>query len=278
VIPREKLGVIVKRLLVGAALVALLASPAMAADLPVKAKAPPPAPVYTWTGCYVGFNVGGAYGKSGIAYQNINPYSSLGPGVPFVAGTNEFTFANSIGGAQAGCNYQFSNRVVVGIEGSYFRTAIDETNANILQVFAPANVQTVTTTINSIYSVAGRLGYAFYPDWLGYVKGGYASARIETSGITNPPIVGLILNWNTSRWHSGHVAGAGLEYRAAKNIVVGIEYDYFGLDTNTHIGAVSGGAIGPANQIVHSVSANVQSVTARVSFLFGPNAAIVAKY
>jgi len=40
-------------LLVSLGLVPLLASPIMAADLPGKAKAPPP-PLYNWTGCYGG--------------------------------------------------------------------------------------------------------------------------------------------------------------------------------------------------------------------------------
>jgi outer membrane immunogenic protein len=42
------------------ALAAVIAGPAMAADMPVKALPPPPV-VYDWSGAYVGFNIGGAW-------------------------------------------------------------------------------------------------------------------------------------------------------------------------------------------------------------------------
>jgi hypothetical protein len=47
--------------------VGLLTGPAMAADLPVKApiyETPAVAPVYNWTGFYVGVNGGGSWGRS----------------------------------------------------------------------------------------------------------------------------------------------------------------------------------------------------------------------
>ena len=52
-----------KILLTAAALATFVAAPAMAADLRApayKAPPPPPVPVYSWTGCYVG--AGGGYG------------------------------------------------------------------------------------------------------------------------------------------------------------------------------------------------------------------------
>src|SRR5436190_1643242 len=53
-----------KLLLAGTALGGLaLAGPALAADIPVKAPPPVVAPAFTWTGCYIGGNVGGAAGQ-----------------------------------------------------------------------------------------------------------------------------------------------------------------------------------------------------------------------
>src|SRR5262249_54896635 len=49
-------GEVMKRLLLGSMLAAVIAAPALAADMPAKApvyKAPPP-PVWSWTGFYVG--------------------------------------------------------------------------------------------------------------------------------------------------------------------------------------------------------------------------------
>ena len=56
-----------KKLIAAAALLTLVAAPAIAADMPVATKAPPrvmPVAVYSWTGCYIGIEGGGAWGRS----------------------------------------------------------------------------------------------------------------------------------------------------------------------------------------------------------------------
>ena len=54
-----------KLLAVTAALVALVGTPAFAADMaaPVYKAPPPMAPVWSWTGFYIGLNGGGVWGK-----------------------------------------------------------------------------------------------------------------------------------------------------------------------------------------------------------------------
>ena len=47
-----------KRILFNTATAALIAGPAIAADMPVKYTAPPPAPFFTWTGFYIGAGIG----------------------------------------------------------------------------------------------------------------------------------------------------------------------------------------------------------------------------
>src|SRR5215813_14159400 len=61
---RQALGGVMKKLLLGGlVLTSLIAGPAMAADMPVKA-APPPPFVYNWSGFYVGLNAGGVWGRT----------------------------------------------------------------------------------------------------------------------------------------------------------------------------------------------------------------------
>src|ERR1700686_3269217 len=100
-----------KKLLLGTvALVALGATvPALAADLgaraPYYSKAPAyAAPIYNWTGFYIGGHVGGAFSSS-------NNFNGLTTGNN---GNGRF-----LGGLQAGADYQFAPNWGVGVEGQY---------------------------------------------------------------------------------------------------------------------------------------------------------------
>jgi outer membrane immunogenic protein len=101
-----------------AAFVAVFANAAMAADLPAPAVPapvyrPPPVavPLFTWTGCYVGGNVGGLWARSD---WNDDVFGDFGTG----------TASGAVGGVQVGCNYQ-TGAWVFGIQGDY-----DWTRAN----------------------------------------------------------------------------------------------------------------------------------------------------
>ena len=61
------------------------------------------------------------------------------------------------------------------------------------------------------------------------------------------------------------------EYRVNKNITVGAGYDYIDLGSKQHVGGISGPSITAANQVVHTVPAEIHMVTGRVNFLFGWN-------
>ena len=98
-----------KKFLLGTvALVALGATaPALAADLaarPVYTKAPVyAAPIYNWTGFYIGGHIGGAFpGNNG-----------------FAGTTNSSNSGSFLGGLQVGADYQFAPNWVLGIEGQY---------------------------------------------------------------------------------------------------------------------------------------------------------------
>ena len=101
-----------KLFLAGTALIAVLSGSAMAADLsrprpapPVYTKAPP-APLFTWTGCYIGANGGGIWTRTEVT----EVATGLSDG--------SVDFSGGLGGGQVGCNYQFSSWVV-GIQGDW---------------------------------------------------------------------------------------------------------------------------------------------------------------
>jgi outer membrane immunogenic protein len=132
-----------KKILLGTvALVALgMSTSAYAADLRgrtyTKAPPPPPAPIYNWTGFYLGAHIGAAFG-------------------------NDTIFGNSdarfMGGGQIGADYQFGPNWVAGIEGQY--SAVAGNNNGLFKE-------------QGLASVTGRLGWTWGPGLL-YVKGGYA--------------------------------------------------------------------------------------------------------
>ena len=98
---------------------------ARAADMPVRPvyKAPPPVvPVWSWTGCYIGANAGGAWQKvdNALIAANGTPAYFGVTVLPEVSrnGTGDLEGSGFIGGAQVGCNYQ-SGRVVWGVETDF---------------------------------------------------------------------------------------------------------------------------------------------------------------
>src|SRR5205085_11796897 len=94
-----------KKILLGsAALVAMFAAPAIAADVPARApvyKAPPPMEaVFIWTGCYIGVNAGGIFGRD--RYNLSMGGDFLLPGNIFSNPANQALTSHSTSGDRAG--------------------------------------------------------------------------------------------------------------------------------------------------------------------------------
>ena len=94
--------------LVTAAVIGLAASQASAADLPRKAPVyvPPAPPPITWTGCYIGGNVGGIFARRS---------ADLG----FLEDSISDTNSGFAGGGQIGCDYHFAGGWVFGIRNMF---------------------------------------------------------------------------------------------------------------------------------------------------------------
>jgi outer membrane immunogenic protein len=176
--------------------------PAQAADLAArpytKAPAYTPAPIYNWTGFYIGGHIGGAFGGS----NNV-----LAPG--FINNNNDGRF---MGGGQIGYDTQFSPNWVFGIEANY---SFLDTGSNF------AN--------RGLGSVTGRLGYTWGPALL-YVKGGYGWADTR---FTNGFGGGTFSDTHIGR--DGYTVGGGLEYLFTQNWSGKIEYQYYNFGHTTAI-------------------------------------------
>jgi outer membrane immunogenic protein len=233
-----------KKLLRAASAVFVLASgSAWAADLPpapayIPPPPPRPAPVYNWTGCFLG--AGGGYGM-----WNDDYWVTGSPIATSTAGGRGW-----FGRGQAGCDYQFSFNpgfadlnVVAGVFGDGdIGSLYTRSNLDIGGVFAPEK-QT------GEWAVGARAGLLVTPKFLAYSTGGYTQAYFDqinlfsaTPGAAGP--FGTI----AAKTYDGYFLGSGFEYAFSflPGFFLKTEYRFSSFDT-AHLGIVpAAGAVPPA--------------------------------
>ena len=231
-----------KLLLAGISLTALVAGPAMAADLPVRAPAympPPPAVVYyNWSGCYIGANVGGGWTKSNT-YGNPLPDPVAYGFVPMDVSTNG---SGVVAGGQAGCNLQVASNFVVGIEGDISWSGVkgEGTVGPIESIpagqnYVPGSFATSTQEVMWLGTVRGRAGVVF-DRLMVYMTGGVAFAGIKTTADEVFPVTGVSNPGSLDANRIGWVGGVGLEYAVTYNWIVRGEYLYHQFASDTFVG------------------------------------------
>jgi outer membrane immunogenic protein len=262
-------GVIMKKIFAAAiGLASLIAAPAMAADIAVKApryKAPPlPVRVFSWTGCYIGGNVGGVWAHK--EWSSAEP--GLGGGIPLGTSFGSHDPSGFIGGFQAGCDYQFAGNWVVGIAGDYDWADAKASNANLI-----APNMTDQSRVKGLASITGRVGYA-WDRFLGYVKGGGAWERDDYT-LYNVGIVQA----SASETRGGWTVGIGGEYAFTDWLSGFAEYNYYNFGTRTNslvcgVGACFGGGLAAARFDIKETK-SVFKVGLNARWGGGP---VVAKY
>ena len=256
-----------------AALWVLLAGPALAADMSLKPyyKAPPAvAPVFSWTGFYIGGNVGGAWENTETDYSYVSyPAPAppgfqdvFGPGGPLNVGGGPAVSSaivdgfipTSLGnknagvftaGAQAGYNVQY-NQAVFGLEADieWFADAVKSTSfVAPPNAAALTNNATQTAGLRWLGTVRGRLGWAA-DRALFYATGGLAYGQaVATSNATISDGTNTdLFAGDGSGTRYGYAVGGGLEYAFTNNFTGRAEYLYYNLGTSTY-------AVAPANVV-----------------------------
>jgi outer membrane immunogenic protein len=246
-----------KLLLAGVAVAGLVAGAgaASAADLPARtapiAPAPmiPAIPIFTWTGFYVGAQVGYAWGNSNNDVPPgaffVNDAGFLAPFDRGFGGDNDSFMA----GVHAGYNYQIGS-FVVGLEGDVEGLFNDNDQFSGVLFDAAGNPVAFSLSANSIDwqgSIRARAGFAFDRALI-YATGGFAFAGVS-GGVSN-----LIAN-NGDDTLTGWTLGAGLEYAFTNNLTTRVEYRYtnYDLDKSTFNNVV----FGDSNMDFHTVRAGV---------------------
>jgi outer membrane immunogenic protein len=193
-------GELTKKLLLSSAIVIAAISTASAADLsrPMYTKAPPVAPyAFSWTGFYVGPNIGGKWAHTDDTL-NVGG-ASLGLG--------STTDSTVIGGGQIGYNWQMG-QWVVGLEGD-----IDAQHWSTTRLLLGG---TFTADSHWEASIRGRIGYTWDRVLL-YATGGAAFTQLNVG--TNIG-AGLVSDDQTI---VGGTVGGGIEYAVTNNISLGVE-------------------------------------------------------
>ena len=246
---------------------ALISTTAMAADLPSRRAPPvyvppPPLPVFTWTGLYVGGQVGYEFGRDhSVAYA---------PGLGGLAAAGGST-SGIIGGAHVGYNYAApafgglgGARLVFGVEGD-----VDGSNAS-----ASYALGSISTTLKQTIqgSVRGRVGIAV-DRVLFYATGGAAFG-----GLSNTYFNALNgLSDSSSHTRVGYTVGGGIEYAITNNWSVRAEY------RRTDFGRMSDNLVnstaGAVNVNSHQIENRVQAGFSYKFDLFSPvSSPVVARY
>jgi outer membrane immunogenic protein len=245
-----------KVLLAAVAGVALMAgAPAHAADLGRRPtyKAPPPVvapvPFVSWTGCYIGANIGGAWTHEDFSSFDNGSHSASG----------------IAGGGQIGCDYQFASNWLIGIQGM-----LDGADLTSDHILLDDPDDTFHTKVRWFGTVTGRLGFLVTPSFLIYGKGGVAFVGDNHSLTSTDSSFASTGDFTRTGWD----AGIGLEWMFFPSWSVWVEYDHMGF--------------GDRNEIIHddgdlfieNVEQSVDKVLVGVNyrFGFGKGAPVAARY
>jgi len=222
---------------------------------------PPPAPVHTWSGCYL--DAGFGYGM----YNGDHYLEDLPSGAPLSA-TVTSGGRGWLGRLGGGCDYQvgsvFGGNVIIGALADYdfmdIHAAVD----------SPLGFQGQEKESGAWYA-GGRIGYAFTPNIMGFTSGGYTQTYANQLNLATAtaPIVAVPFDLPATTYH-GWFLGGGTETSLAPWLPMGwylrSEYrysSYSGKDVPINF-TPTGAGIGLGTH----VTPYVQSITTSILYKF----------
>jgi outer membrane immunogenic protein len=245
------------------------------------------APVYNWTGFYVGLNAGGAWNEYNATTATV--FSPTGyfatTSVPAIGlvGNQQINRSGFTGGVTGGYNWQVSS-AVIGVEAdfNYFGVKGSTSGTGIYPCCAPTSF-TVNSSVSSdwLATVRGRVGFLATPALLLYGTGGLAVANVKASYLFTDTFALANESASISTTRYGWTAGAGAEYALMNGWSIKAEYLYADLGrastTSVNLTAFNpGGVAFPTNVYTHTV--NLRSNIGRVGINYKFGGPVVAKY
>ena len=277
-----------KKLLVAFGAAAVFGAPAIAADIAVNAPPPLPAPAYSWTGSYIGGNVGYGWQDPTLTFAGNDPSTicllraNCGIGGSTAAGPVSYNLNGVTGGVQAGYNWQVDPRWVLGLETDFNWSGIRGGGNNASNASA-GTIQTIAAnqSVEWFGTVRARLGWLATDSLMFYGTGGLAYAKIDENvtysssdpgfNFTNNPF-GLqcgaanstCMSGSSARMAIGWTLGAGAEYAVTQNVSLTAEYLYASLGGDA-LDVVALSALPPSAPINSSFRASYGNVAFQVA-------------
>lgn len=231
---------------------------------PMPSKVAMPAPIlFSWTGCYIGVEGGGNWGRSDqIAKSGNFPFQSI---------TGPFNLSGGIAGGTVGCNVQVSD-FIISIEDDFSWT--DKKGS----VFSQPPFTTTTTNTTKerwLDTLRGRFGYTPFERFMVYGTAGVAWAG-TTVTVANPAFGSV----SQSQTRPGWVVGVGGEWAAWSgpwaDLIFKLEYLHLGFVAHNYFDppvAVTGGVVD-----TRSVKLSDDMVRAGINVKFNWGGPVVARY
>jgi outer membrane immunogenic protein len=238
-------------LIAGIAAIAAVGSPALAADMPIKAPPPPVVAAYDWTGFYVGVEGGVAHSRVGVE----NP--------AFPAFGQQFGVNSGLFGGIAGAQVQF-NRVVLGVEANWaglFGDGDAKPTCGTAPVLVPGGASNCRAGARDIWTVGGRAGLAMMDRWMPYIAGGYAGTTERFEAFSIP--AGVLVETARARLNGWYIGG-GIDVAVYQNWIFGLEYRHYDFRTKDVNGTT------PAGVFLETVrfDSSADTFTARLAYKF----------
>ncbi|MBB6261225.1 outer membrane immunogenic protein [Paenochrobactrum gallinarii] len=177
---------------------------------------------HSWTGGYLGFETGYQNARFKEHFNGVHHLSQKSDGL--------------LGGIYGGYNFEFRNRMILGVDANLTYNSARQNNAYSMLV----NTNTTSnfnheSKLEWSAALRARLGFAM-DRWMPYIAGGVATAQIKNS------IYDANYNYQSDRNNmTGWTAGAGVDYALASNTTLRLEYrhtDYgrktFAIDNFTY--------------------------------------------
>jgi opacity protein-like surface antigen len=289
-------GTAMKKLAAAIAAIALIGTPAFA-------QAPPPAPVYNWTGWYAGLNFGVGIGTSNNAtttstddlaqfFPGTTPSGSLAAAISGIARLNQ---SGPIGGGQFGYNWQISPLIVVGFEADIQGADISGLGNNTgsaTERFAGTSTPAAAACASGVCAGTGFFKAVATANSAEALAAAWTNAAVSASGLgsvtadvrwlgTVRARAGYLITPNLLLYATGGLAYGGVSASATDTLNGNLTADSFALAYGQAIGPrplveVSAATTGPDTPNASSFASTANTLTSVfVSPGAGPNAVAI---